>query len=75
MARSVGVKLRYADFRTVSRALTLAQATDEPEIVAEAVAVLMRRAWRPTPRPLRLVGVRVAGLQPTPVGRQLRLSL
>jgi len=75
VARSVGVKLRYADFQTVSRALTLPEATDEPEVVAEAVAALMRRTWRPTSRPLRLVGVRVAGLHPTPGARQLRLSL
>lgn len=73
-ARSVGVKLRYADFHTISRALTLPLATDDADLVADAVALLMRRVWRPRPRPLRLVGVRVAGLQRTPGVRQLRLD-
>jgi hypothetical protein len=59
----------------VSRTLTLPHATDEPEQVAEAVAALMRRVWRPSPRPLRLVGVRVAGLQRSGPARQLRLEL
>lgn len=74
VARSVGVKLRYADFRTISRTLTLAASTDEPAVVAEAVAALMRRTWRPAPHPLRLVGVRVAGLQAAPTIRQLHLD-
>jgi hypothetical protein len=38
------------------------------------VALLMRRTWRPAPRPLRLVGVRVAGLEAAPLSRQLYLD-
>ncbi len=72
-ARTVGVKLRYANFQTLSRSLTLPYPTDEPDELAEAVAVLMRRVWRPSPRPLRLVGVRVAGLEARGPSRQLRL--
>ena len=59
--RTVGIKVRLDDFSTHTRARTL------PEPVAAAdrvgpVAVELLRRFAP-PRPVRLLGVRVAGLQ------------
>ena len=73
LARTVTVKLRYSDFHTITRGLTLAIPTDEPEPFAEAAAALMRQHWAPDPRPLRLLGLRVSRLE-APTGlRQLPL--
>jgi len=73
VARTVTVKMRYADFRTVTRSLSLGVPTDEPEPLAEAAAALMRQWWAPQPMPLRLIGLRVSRLEPTPGLRQLPL--
>jgi DNA polymerase-4 len=58
--RTIGIKVRLDDFTTVTRAHTLPEPTCDPELVsAEALALLARYA---PPRPVRLLGVRVAGL-------------
>jgi len=58
--RTVGIKVRLDDFRTVTRARTLERATRDPEVVG-AVALELLRRYAPA-RPVRLLGVRVAGL-------------
>ena len=58
--RTIGIKVRLSDFTTVTRARTVAEATDDPAIVTgEALKLL--DGYSP-PRPVRLLGVRVAGL-------------
>jgi DNA polymerase IV len=58
--RTIAIKVRLDDWTTVTRARTLAVATRDPEQVAgEALRLLA--AYAP-PRPVRLLGVRVAGL-------------
>jgi len=58
--RTIGIKVRLDDFKTVTRAHTLAEATCDVELVtAEAMRLLAEYA---PPRPVRLLGVRVAGL-------------
>ena len=58
--RTIGIKLRFADFSTHTRARTLEQPVNEPESVLEVVRGLLREL---DPRePVRLLGVRVAGL-------------
>jgi DNA polymerase-4 len=55
--RNVAIKVRLDDWTTVTRAHTLPEPTNDPEIVvAESRALL--RAYDP-PRPVRLLGVRV----------------
>ncbi len=67
--RTIGLKLRYADFSTLTRQATLPEETDSgPAIYAQALA-LFEAAW--DRQPVRLVGVGVSGL--TQMGRQLRL--
>jgi DNA polymerase-4 len=63
-ARTVEIKLRYADFATITRTRTLAQATCvDAELLAE-VRALFRRNWNG--KRVRLLGVRVSSLEPTP---------
>lgn len=58
--RTIGIKVRLDDFSTVTRARTLAQPTCDAETVA-SVALTLLEEYAP-PRPVRLLGVRVAGL-------------
>lgn len=56
-ARTVTLKLRHADFRTLTRSRTLPEATDvSKRIYEEAVAAF--RSLQVTGQPIRLIGVR-----------------
>jgi len=78
--RTIGIKVRFADFRTVTRARTIAQPAGAAETVLRVARDLLREL-APS-QPVRLLGVRVAGLDqegqtrvdPSPRG-QLSLSL
>jgi DNA polymerase-4 len=59
--RTIGIKVRLDDFTTVTRAHTLPEPTCDGELVT-AHALRLLEAYAP-PRPVRLLGVRVAGLQ------------
>ena len=73
--RTIGIKVRLDDFSTHTRARTLNEPTNDPEVVGRLAGELLRE-FDP-PRPVRLIGVRVAGLdQETPAERdQLALTL
>ena len=58
--RTIAIKVRLDDFTTVTRARTLPAPTRDGEIVA-AHALALLADYSP-PRPVRLLGVRVAGL-------------
>jgi DNA polymerase IV len=58
--RTVGIKLRYADFTTLTRARTLPEPVNEPDTVLRVARELLRTL--DPARPVRLLGVRVAGL-------------
>jgi DNA polymerase-4 len=60
--RTIGIKVRLDDWTTVTRSRTLAAATCDVQLVSE-VALQLLRDYSP-PRPVRLLGVRVAGLAP-----------
>ena len=62
VGRTIGLKLRYDDFRTVTRDITLEQATDDAATILAAVRSCLRRV--PLDRRLRLLGVRVGTLLP-----------
>lgn len=59
--RTIGIKVRLDDFSTVTRARTIPQATSDADVV-DAVAQQLLARYAP-PRPVRLLGVRVAGLE------------
>jgi DNA polymerase-4 len=58
--RTIAIKVRLEDFSTVTRARTMATPTCDAEQVAR-VALALLEEYSP-PRPVRLLGVRVAGL-------------
>ncbi|MCG5496021.1 DNA polymerase IV [Ectothiorhodospira variabilis] len=60
--RTVGIKLRYADFRTLTRDHTLREPIDAQADLLAASRECLRRA--PLDQPLRLLGVRVSALVP-----------
>ena len=66
--RTVGIKVRLDDFSTHTRARTLdRQVADEPTLCAVSADLL--RALDPA-RPVRLLGVRVAGMEQRPGGAE-----
>lgn len=71
--RTVAIKVRLDDFSTHTRARTVPQPVSAaPEVGAVARDLLRRFA---PPRPVRLLGVRVAGLQAGASGAPAQLSL
>jgi DNA polymerase-4 len=72
--RTIGIKVRLDDFSTHTRARTLAEPVAGADRVGPVALDLLRR-FAP-PRPVRLLGVRVAGLETTePASEQLSLAL
>jgi DNA polymerase IV len=64
-ARTVTIKVRYGDFKTVTRSHTLSVATDDPDVIASWAVELLARTEAGT-RSVRLLGVRVQGLVEQP---------
>jgi len=77
--RTIGLKVRLDDWTNVTRSHTVETATNDPAVVVPTALELLR-AYDPQ-RPVRLLGVRVAGFEgeaeeePEPVTGQLRLGL
>ena len=68
--RTVSLKLRFPDFRTITRAETLRSATDVSRELYRSCCRLLDRT-DVGGRPVRLLGVAVSGLQTTDAPRQL----
>lgn len=70
-AEDVAIKLRYANWQTLTRQMKLPAATDEADALATHAATLMRRHWDQT-RAVRLIGLRAGrltgGTKPTQDG-------
>jgi DNA polymerase-4 len=60
LARTIGIKLRYEDFRVATRDLTLPGPTADPAMIRRAAGDCLRRV--PLERKLRLLGVRAGTL-------------
>jgi DNA polymerase-4 len=71
--RTIGIKVRLDDFSTHTRARTLTEAVSDAARVGPIALELLRR-FAPV-RPVRLLGVRVAGLEPVPDAADEQLSL
>jgi DNA polymerase-4 len=71
--RTVGIKVRLDDFSTHTRARTLSDPISSAERVGPVALELLRR-FDP-PRPVRLLGVRVAGLERDAAGSDEQLTL
>jgi DNA polymerase-4 len=68
-ATTVKIKLRWSDFTTPTRQITLPQPTDQQPIIQDGATQLLRQLWQDQ-QPVRLLGVGVSGLSPI---RQLTL--
>jgi DNA polymerase-4 len=60
-AHTIGVKLRFADFRQATRELTLPEAVADSQAIRRAVRLCLRRIA--LERRIRLLGVRCGGLE------------
>ncbi len=58
--KTIGIKLRYEDFRTLTREVTLDRAIADTEAIRAAARACLKRVL--LDRRLRLLGIRVAGL-------------
>jgi DNA polymerase IV len=66
-AATIGIKVRYADFATFTRQMTLDVPTDDERTIYQVSLALFERAWQPG-RPVRLLGVTGRNLLP-PAGQ------
>jgi DNA polymerase-4 len=72
-AKTIQVKLRYGDFRTLSRQMTLEESIESAATIYRLGCWLLGRE-KLVNRPLRLLGLGVSGLEPA-AGQQLWLGL
>jgi DNA polymerase-4 len=74
-ARTVGIKIRFADFKTVTRVRTLLGWTDSTATIHQTAVELYRSLKLDQPR-IRLVGVKAENLRPATFGGdQLTLDM
>jgi DNA polymerase IV len=66
--RTIGIKVRLDDWTNVTRSHTVEEPTNDPAVVGP-VALDLLRAYDP-PRPVRLLGVRVASFEHEPASEQ-----
>jgi DNA polymerase-4 len=71
--RTIGIKVRLDDFSTHTRARTLAEPVAAADRVGPVALDLLRRFA--APRPVRLLGVRVAGLEEVTADNEEQLTL
>jgi DNA polymerase IV len=64
LGTTVKIKVRWPDFTTITRQTTLAAPIDRDAEIIDAARALFQAAWKPTGRPVRLLGVGVSGLEP-----------
>jgi DNA polymerase IV len=60
VGRTIGIKLRYDNFQRATRDQTIAEYTDDAAVIRRVAGLALRRVS--LERPLRLLGVKVAGL-------------
>jgi DNA polymerase-4 len=70
--RTVTLKIRFSNFKTITRSLTLAEEVDTAAEIYEIARSLYERLDPDRPR-IRLLGVSVSGLVPGPPRRQIPL--
>ena len=61
-ARCITMKLRYADFTTITRSHTLRQTTDTDQTIFDTGEQLLKKALMAEKQPVRLIGIGVSNL-------------
>lgn len=70
-AKSITLKLRYADFETITRSLSVTETTNTNEDIFSIALRLLSQALAQKQKPVRLIGVGISNL--TGEGKQLHL--
>jgi DNA polymerase-4 len=70
-AKCVAIKLRYADFETITRQVTLQEANDITRVVFATAQQLLSKALAQQGKPVRLIGIRISSLEGK--GKQLTM--
>ena len=70
-AKCVAIKLRYADFKTITRQVTLKEASDVTRVIFATAQQLLSKALAKQKKPIRLIGIQISSL----VGEERQLSL
>jgi DNA polymerase-4 len=61
-AKCVAIKLRYADFKTITRQVILKEASDVTPVIFVTAQQLLSKALSQQEKPIRLIGVRISSL-------------
>lgn len=75
LARVVTLKLRYKDFKTITRSRTLFRPSDESRVIARTANELLTEGTEAGYRPVRLIGTSVSGFLHYEESQQLWLDL
>jgi DNA polymerase-4 len=70
-AKCVAIKLRYADFKTITRQVTLQEASDVTQVIFTTAQQLLNKTLAKQEKPIRLIGIRVSSL----VGEEKQLRM
>jgi DNA polymerase-4 len=73
-ARTITLKIRYGDFKTITRSHTLDQPTNTTFLLWQEAERLFNQWHRKSAAPLRLLGFGASGLSPKGTGQQLLFS-
>jgi len=60
--KCVVIKLRYANFETINRQVTLQEASDVTHVVFATAQQLLSKALAQREKPVRLIGIRISRL-------------
>ena len=74
LARTVTLKLRFADFTTITRSMSRPSATASAGAILETARQLLEANWTPG-QPVRLIGAGVSNLRPRQTPGQLALQV
>ncbi|MCJ7575962.1 MAG: DNA polymerase IV [Dehalococcoidia bacterium] len=70
-AKCVAIRLRYADFKTITRQVTLKEASDVTQVIFATAQQLLSKTLAKQEKPIRLIGIRISGL----VGEEKQLPM
>ncbi len=70
-AKCIAIRLRYADFKTITRQVTLREASNLTQVIIAAAQQLLSKALAQQEKPIRLIGVCVSGL----IGEERQLPM
>jgi len=70
-AKCVAIRLRYADFKTITRQVILREASDVTQVIFVTAQQLLSKALAQQGKPIRLIGIRISSL----VGEEKQLPM